>query len=394
MKILLLSDLHAVLENDSQNLSNSRLHLDQNGNGEWGNALISYISTLNIKYDLIVCCGDIANKGSKASFLAGWTFLNNLSRTLPNAKLVCVPGNHDHQSRPDLSDPDGFSPKHQLQFCEPPFPFNCHEKNTHFWAWNWVLDDSDPQSNLVLLNTSAYHGFSNESHHGRVALETVDQIEKRLANQSSPKAINILICHHHPQRMEHAHDDYDGQQMSGGQKLLNSLQKVDQGPWLILHGHKHYSCISKASSEGEDPPIVFSAGSASAKYADLIDNQFYSIDIDITKTSENERVIGTFETHQFSVGSGWKPSASTNMPAKSGLGSNINSRTLINRIKALLKNEAFLEETDIKDINDELRYFLPAEFKKFKSRLEKNSLVSDIDEANQFILQVGPANAK
>ncbi|MEZ8319489.1 metallophosphoesterase family protein [Vibrio splendidus] len=395
MKILLLSDLHTVIENDYQNMSNSRLHLDASGSGEWGNGLINYIEKQNVEYDLIVCCGDIANKGCKKSFLAGWKFLNVLSAKIPSAKLICVPGNHDHQSRPDPTDIEsGFSPKHQLQFCSPSFPFSCHAKNTHFWAWNWALDDSSPNTNLLLLNTSAYHGFSDEYKHGRIALETVDQIEKRLEEIVEPKAINILICHHHPQRMEHAHRNYDGQQMAGGQKLLHSLQNVDKGPWLILHGHKHYACISTASSEGQVPPIVFSAGSASARYKDLIENQFYTFDLDLAETSEQERIVGTFETHQFTTGEGWSPSTSSSMPAKSGLGSRTNANTIIKKIQQLLNTEEFLEGDELAEINQELSYFLPKEFERFMNRLTLNSLSADVDKSNQFISQIGPKDAE
>ncbi|NLS13900.1 metallophosphoesterase [Vibrio sp. SM6] len=397
MKILLLSDLHAVIDGDSKNFSNTRLHLDSTGSGEWGDGLVTYITSLGIQYDLIVCCGDIANKGCQQSFLAGWKFLHKISNHFSKAKLICAPGNHDHQSRPDPADiQSGFSPKHQLQFCSPPFPFVSHEKNTHFWAWNWYMDDTCPDSNLLLVNTSAYHGFNDEYKHGRIALETVNQIEEHLESLEEIKALNILICHHHPQRMEHAHNDYDGQQMAGGQKLLHSIQNVDKGPWLILHGHKHYACISTASSEGQTPPIVFSAGSASAKYKDLIENQFYSLNINIEKTKEEERIVGTFETHQFTPGGGWAPSESSKMPARSGLGSRETATRLIKELNRLLENEEFLEGEELERINLELGYFLPKEFEKFTKRLAANSLVAEIDAQNQCIIQIqiGPDNDK
>lgn len=308
MKILLLSDLHAVLPDDKLGVSVSRLVLDSEGKGEYGDGLIQYVNSLNEQFDYIVCCGDIATRGCKETFKAGWIFLNRLQQSLHPAKLVCVPGNHDHQSRPPSDKKeDGFSPTHNLQFCDPPFPFSSFEKNTHFWAWHWYLDEEDKDCNILYLNTSAYHGYGDEYEHGRISTQAASQIKNHIgASNYQQKSINIVVCHHHPQPMEHAYQDYDGQQMSGGQNLLNTLQEANIGPWLILHGHKHFPCVSKALSQDETPPIVFSAASSSVKdtQPNKYPNQIYILNIYIDETEQEEKIIGKFETHEYQMVNG------------------------------------------------------------------------------------------
>ncbi|ENK2264144.1 TPA: hypothetical protein I7272_28410 [Vibrio parahaemolyticus] len=392
MEILLLSDLHAVPEDDLNERDSSRLLLDSDIKGEYADSLISYVRSQNKKIDYIVCCGDIANKGCGESFKLGWKFLQRLKDELPGSKLLTVPGNHDHQSRASAS--EGFSPKHQLQFCEPTFPFDCYEKNTHFWAWNWAMVQEDEYANFLLLNTSAFHGFNDEYKHGRVSTQSVEQISSYIKSSSfEAKSLNVLICHHHPQPMEHAYNDYDGEQMSGGQSLINALQEADIGPWLVLHGHKHFACISNASSQDQSPAVVFSAGSASAKIYKEIENktsnQIYFLSIDKNKTVEQEKVIGRFNTHEYKVGSGWRISKSENLPGKSGLGSRTSAALILKSIQELLDGTPFLDENDLEHINEELSFFTPREFERFLKRLTHADLSSEIDKSSQKVIEVG-----
>lgn len=395
MKILLLSDLHAVSQNDVEERDSSRLLLDDDIKGEFADSLINNIKNQCKSVDFIVCCGDIANKGNGKSFELGWKFLQRLKNELPDATLLTVPGNHDHQSR--VSESEGFSPKHQLQFSTPPFPFECYKKNTHFWAWNWVIDQDDSRANFLLVNTSAFHGFNDEYKHGRVSTQSVEQISSYLKSSNfTHKNFNVLICHHHPQRMEHAYNDYDGEQMSGGQSLINALQEADVGPWLVLHGHKHFACISNASSQDQSPAVVFSAGSASAKlYEPIINktsNQIYFLNIDIDKTVEQEKVIGKFSTHEYKVGSGWGLSKSENLPGQSGFGSRTSASLLVQSIKDLLNSQPFLDESDLGHINEELSYFTPKEFERFERRLDRENLISELDKASQKVIEIGQQN--
>jgi metallophosphoesterase superfamily enzyme len=111
VKILVISDLHAISCHGERTDS----HLFFEGKeSDWGNSLINYIKELELTIDVLICAGDIANKANKLSFENGWSFVNQLKEELGISHLLCVPGNHDHQSR----DGKDFSPKHQLQFCQ------------------------------------------------------------------------------------------------------------------------------------------------------------------------------------------------------------------------------------------------------------------------------------
>jgi metallophosphoesterase superfamily enzyme len=372
VKILVISDLHAITNSNDQN--DSYLFFE-NGICEWGDALINYIKGLGETFDVVICAGDIANKACKKSFESGWSFINKIKSELNIQYLLCVPGNHDHQSRNGAD----FSPKHQLQFCKPIFPFDCALKNTQFWAWNWAHSESD-HFNSLLLNTSAYHGYNDEFKHGRVAVEVSDQISDFLkSDKVNEKLFNILVCHHHPEKMEYVDGDYDGEQMEGGTYLLKQLEEADVGPWLVVHGHKHFASITYAKSGGASPSTILSAGSMSAKLYPLIkdrtSNQFYIIDIDGVQTERTGRLVGCFNTYEWKMQSGWGPSISNNLPSQGGFGSSTTNKEIITSIEDLLAlNGPFLQDQELDSIHELTKYIPPGQFNMLIDKLFSKNL--------------------
>ena len=360
VRILVISDLHAISCTSEQ--TDSHLFFE-NQESDWGNSLIAYVKELDLIIDVLICAGDIANKANKLSFENGWKFVNKLKKELSIENLLCVPGNHDHQSR----DGDDFSPKHQLQFCTPIFPLSCLNKNTHFWAWNWVHVEAD-KYNSLLINSSAYHGYMDEFKHGRVAVEVSDQISEFLkATDLKEKPFNIMVCHHHPEKMEYVDGDYDGEAMEGGGYLLKKIEEADIGPWLVVHGHKHFASITYAKSGSSSPSTILSAGSVSAKlYPNIKDrtsNQFYIIDIDLSETENVGRLIGRFNTYEWTIQMGWGPSRSKNLPAQGGFGSSITNKEIIRKVKSLLTdNGPFLEEVDLQEVHQMTQHIPPNQF--------------------------------
>lgn len=387
IRILVISDLHAI---SNKNEDDDSHLLFENNESEWGNALISYIEELDHKIDVLICAGDIANKANKESFQNGWNFINRIQTKFNIPDLLCVPGNHDHQSRAAE-----FSPKHELQFCSPIFPFSCVEKNTHFWAWNWAYFESST-FNSVLLNTSAYHGHNDEYKHGRVAIEVVDQIESYIkSDKFVEKKFNIMLCHHHPEKMDYVDNTYDHESMEGGSYLLSSLNNADVGPWLIIHGHKHFASVSYANSSGSIPHTIFSAGSVSAKIYPMIkdrtSNQFYFIDVNLTATEESGRLTGTFSTHEWNIQKGWGTSLSDNLPDQGGFGGTITNKEVANSIEDLLSQSGpFLEDVDLIPIHKMTKNMTPSDFKRLIQRLEKSGLTVNV-ERNK-IMEVGRSN--
>ncbi len=389
VKILVVSDLHAVVGEESR--KDSRLEFN-GGESEFGNAFIGYAKELGYSYDILVCAGDITNKADSEGFERGWTFLNEVKKVLNIPHMVCVPGNHDHKSRMT----EGvFDPKHHLQFIKPPFPFDSKESNTQFWAWHWCYSDFClPWSNVLSINTSAYHGYGDKEHsHGRISSEVVGQIEEFILSENFPKRIfNLLVCHHHPEKMEYVDRGADYQAMEGGSLLLRSLQEANKGPWLIIHGHKHFAEIVYSRSSGLSGPTLFAAGSFSAQLYPSLENrtsnQFYIIDVNLTKTEEDGRLVGTFETHEWTLMNGWRPSVVKNLPARGGFGNSIPVKRMAREIANLIdENNPFLEENDLQAFADSLQFFTPQDFQILLEEL--TALGLEVCVERNLIVQVG-----
>lgn len=393
VKILIISDMHA-LEGTGGN-SDSYLYFNENGECEYADGLLEYLTrNINISnLDLLICAGDISNKACIKGFGHGWRFLNTLRVKLAVPQMVCVPGNHDHRSLSRLD--DIFCPKHHLQFISPPFPFQSIEANTHFWAWNWV-SQSFKDFNLIALNTSAYHGYDDEWKHGRVAIEVCDQINTYVSSSVfERKSFNILVCHHHPMKMEMVDRNSDAEVMEGGQYLLNKLQELDKGPWLIIHGHKHYAFLDYYSGGSGSQHTILSAGSLSAKLYEGIkertSNQFYIVDVDLNLTEENEQLVGKFHAYEWRMSSGWQLSESPNLPGKGGFGSKISLTQVENKIHDLIREKGpLLKEEDLIEVYSMIEYFPPRTYTRLLKRLNEKGLV--VESEYNRIVEIGVKN--
>lgn len=392
IKFLILSDLHAAEANDT-NLDDSRL-LFREGVSEYGEGFLSYVKSLDSHIDALICPGDISNKANIEGFHLGWSFLNQIKNELSIASILSVPGNHDHQSRETAG---VFDPKHNLQFVKPLFPFDSNEKNTHFWGWHWCYSTLE-NVNVISLNTSAYHGYADECQHGRIATEISDQISEYInSDQFTEKAFNLLICHHHPEKMDYVDSDYDCQAMEGGSYLIRKLDESDKGPWLIIHGHKHFADIGYARTSHSCGATIFSAGSFSAMlYPSLktrTSNQFYILEIDIQESKSRNRVTGTFKSYEWTAAEGWHPSKAHYLPAEGGFGNSINPRDLARDIGALIgENNPFLNSDDLRNFEKQLKYFTPSDFKNLLNKLQENGFEAIVE--NGKLIQIGIAHVE
>lgn len=383
ISILVLSDLHSIV--DLKFNDDSRLYFEDDMKSEYGDAFIDYAKNLP-PIDYVICPGDISNKSCSDGFKAGWKFLHNVKKELGARALYCVPGNHDHKSR---TNSDTFSPKHELQFIKPSFPHDCHIQNTHFWAWNWSVIEEE-NFNLILVNTSAYHGYGeNEFDMGRVARETSLQIQETL-KEISCKKFNILVCHHHPYPMTHVDNKPDTQSINGGTYLLDCLDNMNIGPWLVLHGHKHYAQIKLGPSSSGSHPVILSAGSFSARLYDEIDkrtsNQFYILKIKLTETEEEDKVVGNFYTHEC-VTRVWRKSRSKNLPAVGGFGSDLSPKKIVLSILNKIDNNPFIPSEDIQEEIKNIYNLIPDAYEKFLLIMKENNLSIEFEDDN--IIQIG-----
>ncbi|NOJ12926.1 metallophosphoesterase family protein [Vibrio splendidus] len=372
VNFLIVSDLHSTVEEE---LKDSKLIFHpKTQTSEHANAFINYVKELGKDIDYLVCPGDISNKGDVDGFKAGWSFLHELKDQVGASNLLCVPGNHDHQSRPG----EQFSVIHELKFIQPSFPTNCHQSNTMFWGWHWMHQEFD-KFNLIKLNSSAYHGINDEYKHGRVAVETSDQIHDYLKSQQfEEKEFNILLCHHHPIPMDDVDETFDYEVMEGGQHLLKKLDEANVGPWLVVHGHKHFASVSHGMTQRSTPPVIFSAGSLGASlYPQIEDrtaNQFYILTVDLDKTSHEGCLVGTFEAYSWNLMNGWHPSQCNHLPHKGGFGAPKKPHALIRELKELLTKGTYLDKTDLASVQSEIDYYTPGQFKELLEKMDKLSI--------------------
>lgn len=290
--------------------------------------LMRLIEAENLRADVLICCGDMADKARPIAVRYVWSKLQDLRDALAAPFMAVAPGNHDVDSRYKYND---FDAKGVLQSLTPPFPFPDIVLNDKFWSRNYIVHTA-VEFNLVLLNTSAYHGNHApdrkpvEYEHGRISRSTLDWLQKDLdvVATTNPRTVNILACHHHPHKYSDI-DSADYSDMEGGSDLLSLLGSGRYGHWLIIHGHKHHPKVWHAAG-GAYAPIIFAAGSFSANlYPALqtrVRNQFYVIELPWPQFEALQLTLaGTFRSWEWLTGSGWQPaSPGAGLPAFGGFG--------------------------------------------------------------------------
>lgn len=321
VKLFVISDLHAF---DGAVTKPARpSHYDTSLPTSAGDnpihQLKQLISDQGIKADKLICCGDLADKAYPAALEKAWLEIQELKNLLGADDVIASVGNHDVDSRHTYNDYDA---RGVLLGLDPGFPFSNEVLNNEFWTHHFcVIESETPSIRYVVLNSSGFHGEKVEHEHGRVAERTVERLKKRL-NKLGRKNINVLICHHHPQKMtELKLGEYDD--MKGGDNLLRALDSVAFGPWLVIHGHKHYPKLTYAMG-GSSSPVIFSAGSCAAipypEIAPSVGNQAYLVRIDSTRTNTSN-CCGEFETWDWAPGRGWKSAQDrTGLPYRGGFG--------------------------------------------------------------------------
>ncbi len=387
LKILVISDIHAITDKSKSKYSHLFLG---DSKREYADSIVNYIKGLDQKFDLLVCAGDISNIGDELCFNAGLEFIHRIKEELDIDELLCVPGNHDHKSRP----PDNENPKITLENAERPFPTTCPRKNEIFLKSDWChVSGEELGYNAILLNTSAFHGEGEEDKHGKVGSTTIEEIGEFIQSEEyEDQPLNILVCHHHPLKMEHVDEEVDYESMEGGELLLRRLHEVKGGAWLIIHGHKHFPEITYASAAGRSPPIIFSAGSLSAQIYSKIEsrtsNQFYVLEVELDSSLAVGIPVGTFETYERVLSSSWRPSQAKNLPAKGGFGSSENPYQVSLKIKDAITDECpFLEKEELQELTKSTRHFTPSDFDRLVQLLEQSQLSVEVE--NYSISVVG-----
>ncbi|HCG9193019.1 TPA: metallophosphoesterase [Vibrio parahaemolyticus] len=304
LKIAVVSDLHFV---NSDRITDSRYHswliFEPDGtmkNGFWS-SLLEKIEKDKITADILICPGDITTHAEGSALKFAWSKLNELAEALGCSQLATATGNHDVNSRGiavenpirDLDKDQSLvenlkqlTPAYPLVDLQTPSDKVSHVNRVQYFGADFLHSSKNELFNLVILNSCSSHTNDPTSYErGYVSASTHQWLESSLKEKYIPsnKKLGILVCHHHPiLHSDHNIGTYDF--MKGGNELLQMLNKY--GNWIVIHGHKHHARLSYYA-DGSKNTVVFSAGTLSHHKDHLGDdftNQFYVLDIDITKT--------------------------------------------------------------------------------------------------------------
>lgn len=385
LKIAIASDLHAydpaIWEKNPENTSApSHLRIDLPEDQPEKHpitGLIKLIKTNGLSADLLLCPGDIGHQAMPSGIQYAWRSLQKVKEALNARLLAATSGNHDVDSRHMYN---YYDAKGVLQALAPSYPFASNALNEKYWAWNFALR-SNTNYKLVVLNSSAYHGSNlDETEHGRISDATLSRLKDALSKAES-KMVNLLMCHHHPQKHEELNlGTYDD--MINGQSLLDLLGSGDFGQWIVIHGHKHHPKICYASGGGT-APVVLSAGSLCASlFLELqtsARNQFYLVYIPVEKVP-HQGLVGRVQSWDWVSGRGWLEAGSgSGLPHEFGFGARINPHLLAQRLAGIVKNP-WSQWDEVRAIVPELDYLIPLDYGALKIDLNKNHHLDIVEE--------------
>jgi len=386
VKLAIMSDLHFYDDPIKEKPSYLQVGAPNNTKENPIFALQELIEIEKLQVDFLVCAGDLTDRANPKGLREGWRLVNETAKKL-GSQLIATAGNHDLDSRHKYDDHDA---KGEIQNLIPKFPIDDENLFDHYWSRNFVVFDPEELNvRFLILNSAAFHGYSNESEHGRVSSRTIEQMSKKLKSLDD-KNVNILVCHHHP----HKHGEISGDgysSMQGGEQLIDLLGSGDFGDWIIIHGHKHVPRICYTAG-GTSAPVVFSAGSLAAVLYDEIQglarNQFYIVEIPIDQELHDAISLrGEFIAWDWIATIGWqKPGKNSGLPAKGGFGYRGNINNLTQKIKTYLdtSNEPYFDYEVIVSQFDELKYLLPMDVTKLKTSLERKGIDVVADENCQI----------
>lgn len=363
-KVAVVSDIHAYTNTPAGASAPSRLKANDLNKPPTQHPLLALhamIREQNLKADYLICPGDLCHKADMGAAQYAWTEIEKLAQMLQVRRFFGVTGNHDLDSR--YVTPGTTDPKEALRAMQPAYPIpgaDSEGANTSYWANHFaVLTDTGVRA--LLIDTCSTHGLKeNEIDHGRITPQTLGRIRTSLQHNAGEHAINLAICHHHPQQHSELElGEYDF--MRDGQQFLQLIGSGEFGSWIVIHGHKHHPKITYAAG-GNTSPVVFSAGSFSV----LLDpqhgsqqNTFHLLEIESDAVGSTLR--GQARTFEFDFGRGWRSANEDSaIPYQAGFGFRGDLHQLAEQVAAAIPD-------NMKTIGElavqlpSLRYLLPSD---------------------------------
>lgn len=395
-KFLLISDLHASDEDPSSFSAPSYVSSflpTTSSSLDPISELEKLIKSGEIQPDFILCPGDITNRSNTSAFTFAWNKLNALA-SMCSAKLIATVGNHDVDSRYKSNN---FDPKGYVMSLTPKIPVEDRVKYLEFWAENFTII-SENDCNIIILNTSAYHGngvdSAREIEHGRISEMTLQLLANTI--ETLPLAgTNIVLCHHHPLRGDKGDIEYEGL-TRGGEKLVELLDQSSNS-WVIIHGHKHVPDMFYGQGNTNAPLIISCASFSAQVNADSQNknpNQFHYLVTDPSAANEHElNLAGTLYSWTWQPGIGWREAHRNfhGLPYVAGYGYKGSIKALAKKIDDYLttENSTWKHWTDMLSAFKILARLTPVDFSKLENELKNLNISILLDGDGTTISQVG-----
>ncbi len=332
-------------------------------------SLEALIKREGLDADYVLCCGDMGNAADPQGILFAWGWLQTIRARLGADWLIGTTGNHDVDSRDIYK--TGV-PTMSTRALAPPFPTDDEDVRDAYWADNVALHDMG-DLDVVVLNTSAGHNDPALAKRGLVDAATLIKLEETVARTTKEK--RVLLAHHHPYRHDAIDmDDYSA--LDAGPEVLKILQS--NGPWLVVHGHRHYPNLVYAAG-GVQAPVILAAGSFSARlYPELatrVRNQFHLIELDDPGAVDGTSgAAGRVRSWEYSISGGWaQPKSDEGIPDRSGFGYRDDLENAAD-IVVNASSDRFVQLEDVFDAHPSLRYMLPTDRRDMLALVGKTGL--------------------
>lgn len=263
LRIAVVSDVHAV-DDLNGNVGNSNVLLSEKGDPDRNpiEALVELVKKEHLKADLLVCPGDLCDKGDPEGLNWTWKKLLELAALL-GAEALATTGNHDVDSRLAHKKRDTYGALLDLR---PHFPLEDEDRANEFFARGITVHET-PKTRVVLLDSCFLHRERKrrQLEHGFLTQRVLDRVAEIASKPPQHEgALNILVCHHQPLRWtEFGSKKKSKGEMRGGETLVRSLERSTAGPWILVHGHCHIPAIDYLG-QTSGGPVRFSAGSVGA----------------------------------------------------------------------------------------------------------------------------------
>lgn len=296
----------------------------------------------NLKFDLLLCPGDITDQIDPQGLITGWSLLEEIKRAVHAENFYLTLGNHDVDLY-RIEGPNAFDYVERLKYN---FPFVDNKFTEKYLKDNFCYIKN---LNYSILIFNSVYNYKHTKDNKKIDIDstTLEKLEKELKDDSNK--IKIAMLHHHP--IQHRNIDYnDNDYLNNGDAFLKILK--DNNFSIVVHGHKHEPrCISY-----QNIPIL-GAGSFSSR-ANIQEtnslNMFHIIEF-------HDSDKGIIESWSYHPTRGWSDKIINSFPIRFGFGSKIDIKLLAKKIDHWVGKKANIYFKDLIVAFPEIKYILASD---------------------------------